>query len=279
MRCSYREFRDGDEVAIEELLKNSFPRFKESNLWFWKYKLNPSFDPSLLVVAEKDGEIVGCNYWLLRDLKLSGNAQVKVALGADVAVHPKHRGCGIGTELMRYPRLSGAFKEKGILMSYMFGRLELTKRLYEPAAGYVVAPNCTITYKKLFNCRQLKERFQQIDQAVKSNEETKKKLKNLAMCVSFKLKGAPEFAVHIEPARVYLEEGEAENPDVIIEGNLPLSFLIVGGTIGVSDLVKVWFTGKVKIRKGLVHIFKIRKAFKVFQTALNYKSQITRTPK
>ena len=29
LRCSYREFRDGDEVGLEELLKNTFPGFKE----------------------------------------------------------------------------------------------------------------------------------------------------------------------------------------------------------------------------------------------------------
>ena len=110
-------------------------------MWFWKYRLNPNFDNSLVVIAEKDGKLVGSNYWLLRDLKLSSNTQVKAALGADIAVHPDYRGQGIGTELIRFPRLSGAFKEKGILVSYMFGRPELNKRFYSPAAGYIVAPN------------------------------------------------------------------------------------------------------------------------------------------
>jgi predicted N-acetyltransferase YhbS len=269
LRCSYREFRDGDEVAIEELLKNVFPRFKENNLWFWKYKLNPSFDPLLLVVAEKDGEIVGCNYWLLRDLKLSSNTQVKAALGADVAVHPDYRGQGIGTELIRFPRLSGAFKEKEILVSYMFGRPELTKRFYSPAAGYVIAPNGTITYRKLFNCRELKAKFQEIDEAIKSNDAMKKQLKELVMCISFRLRGAPEFAVYIEQETVYLEEGKAKNPDVVIEGNLPLSSSIINGT---GHLVKAWLTGKFKVRKGLMKIFRMRKAFKVFRMALDQKS-------
>jgi predicted N-acetyltransferase YhbS len=264
----YRKFRDEDEAALEELLRNTFPSFKENNLWLWKYKLNPSFKSSLVILAEKDGEIVGCNYWMLRELKLLSNLHVKVALGADIAVHPKHRGFGVGTELMRYPRIYGAFKEKGVLLSYMFGRPELSKKFYEPAAGYTVAPNCTLTYKKLFNCNQLKDRFQKIDQAVKSNEELKRKLKDLAMCISFKLKGAPEFSVHIEPEMVYLNEGKAEKPDVIIEGSLPLSSLVLTGTVGTGDLVKAWLTGKFKIKKGLRHIFKIRKAFKLFQAAL-----------
>ena len=268
----YRKFRDGDEADLEELLRNTFPCFKENNLWLWKYKLNPAFKSSLVILAEKDSEIVGCNYWMLRDLKLLSNLHVTVALGGDVAVHPKHRGYGVGTELMRYPRISSAFKEKGVLLSYMFGRPELSKKFYEPAAGYTAAPNYTITYKKLFSCNQLKDRFQKIDQAVKSNKAISKKLKDLAMVVSFKLKGAPEFVVHIEPEKVYLEEGKAENPNVVIEGSLPLSSLVISGTIGLRDLVKSWLLGKVKLRKGFLHVLKMRKAFKLFQMASKQKS-------
>lgn len=272
MSFSYRRFHEGDDASIEELLKITFPSFKEENLWYWKYKLNPCFDSSLVFVAEKDNEIIGSNLWLLRDIKLLGDLRVKAALGADVAVHPKYRGLGVGTELMRYPRLSGAFKEHKILLSYMFGRPELSKRLYQPAAGYIVVPNCTITYRKLFTCRQLKEKFQEIDQAIKSNEELKRKLRDLVMRICFKLQGAPEFSLHIEPEKVYLTEGFAEKPDVIIEGSLPLSSLVVSGAVSTGDLVKASLTGKFKVRKGLLHVFKVRKAFKLFQAASKTKS-------
>ena len=130
----------------------------------------------------------------------------------------------------------------------------------------------TITYRKLFNCQELKEKFQEIDKAIKSNDAIKKQLKELVMCISFRLRGAPEFSVHIEPEKVYLEEGKAENSDVLIEGNLPLSFLIIGGAVSVGDLVKSWLTGKIKIRRGIFHIFKLRKAFMLFQAALSQKS-------
>ena len=107
----------------------------------------------------------------------------------------------------------------------------------------------TIVYRKLFNCQELKAKFQEIDEAIKSNDSIKKQLKNLVMCISFRLSGAPEFSVYIGPEKVYLEEGKAENSDVIIEGNLPLSSLIIGGAVSVSDLVKSWLTGKIKIKR------------------------------
>ena len=273
MSISYRRFRDSDETALESLLKNTFPSFRGSNQWSWKYRQNPKFDESLLVIAERDGKLIGSNYWLLRDLKLSSAVTVRAALAADIAVYPDCRGQGIGTELIRFPRQSGAFKERGILMSYMFGRPELNESLYRPAAGYIIAPNSTITYRRHFNCQELREKFQEINHAINSNGALRDKLKEVVMCISFKLRGAPEFTVHIEPENVYLEEGKLEESEMFIEGSLPLSFLIFGGEISSAYLFRSWITGKINIRKGFHHIFKLRKAFILFQAALREKRQ------
>jgi predicted N-acetyltransferase YhbS/putative sterol carrier protein len=272
LSITYRRFQKGDEEHIVELLKLAFPRLKNEDLWHWKYTLNPSFDASLLVVAEKDGKtIIGTNYWLERTLKLSGNLQVKAVLGADVAVDPAYQGAGIGSELMRYPRMSGVFKEHETLVSYMFGRPELSKRFYRPV-GYIVGSSDTITYRKLFNCRQLKAKFEEINQTIKGNEELRKRLSGLALCLSFRVKGAPDFSLHIEHDKVYLTEGLADKPDVVIEGILPLSSLVVSGAAGTDSLVKALLTGKFKVRKGLLKIFKVRQVFKIFQAALKIKS-------
>jgi putative sterol carrier protein len=90
--------------------------------------------------------------------------------------------------------------------------------------------------------------------------------------ISFKLAGAPEFAVHVESEKVHLEEGKATNPDVVIEGSLPLSFLVIKGSMGFGDLAKAWLTGKVKVKKGLIRVFRIRKVFKLFQIALEQRT-------
>jgi GNAT superfamily N-acetyltransferase/putative sterol carrier protein len=267
LQYSYRKFAEEDELALIEFLKTNL--HTRSDFWVWKYKSNPDFDSSMVAVAEKDGEIVGCNHWLERDLKLSSSLKVRAVLAADIVVHPKHRGRGIGTQLLRFLRLSEVFKKKKIALSYMFAPPKLSKRLYAPVVGYVAAPNSTTTYKKFFNCRELKEEFQRINEMIKSRKELQKKLEGLRMCISFRLKGVPVFAIHIESERVYLEEGEVENPDVIIEGSLPLSFSMMKVKQGIWGLAKTWITGEVKIKKGLMKIFKVLKIFKVFKLAVS----------
>lgn len=267
MTYSFRTYLDRDEAALEALLKSTFRSFKQKNYWLWKYKSNPNFDPSLVVLAEKDGQLIGCNHWLPRNIKLSSNLQVRAVLAADVAVDPAYRGQGVGKELVGYLRSSGTFEEKGIVISYMFTKPKLNKGLYQPTAGYFLLPTCATTYKKLFNCDKLREKFQKIDQAIKSSEKAKKKLEGLNLAVGFKLKGAPEFTLHIKPDGVRLDEGKPQKPDVFIEGNLPLSASIIDGDAGTGDLVKAWITGKIKVKKGLRNIFKMRRAFKIMQTA------------
>jgi hypothetical protein len=58
---------------------------------------------------------------------------------------------------------------------------------------------------------------------------------------------------------------------MLIEGNLPLSMLTIGGTVGLGNLVKLLLTGKVKIKKGVFHVFRLRKILVLFQKVLNQK--------
>jgi predicted N-acetyltransferase YhbS len=269
LQYSYRKYENKDQLALEGLLKSAFTSFSQSGYWFWKYRANPYFDPSLIVLAEKDGKLVGCNHWLLRDLKLTSSATVRAALGADIAVSPEERGHGIGRELVRYFRLSGAFKKKAIVISYMFSDPRLRKRLYEPAAGYIIAPNSTTTYKKFFNCRKLKEEFQLINDAIDSKKTAKIQLKGLKLCVLFRLQGTPSFSVYVGPEGIHLDEGEAKNPDVVVEGGLPLSFSFIESKSGLWDWAKAWLIGRFRIKKGKFKITKMLRVFRLIKQAIS----------
>jgi putative sterol carrier protein len=242
-------------------------------MFTWKYSQNPELANSLVIVAEKDGEVVGSNYWIFRRFQLMKNLSVNAALAADIAVNPKERGNGVGTKLLLYPRLSGAFKKNKIAVSYMFSSQELSKKLYKPAAGYIAAPGGTTTYRKLFTCNDLKVTFERINTVVQSSEELKRKVADLTMHIHFKLRGVPEFLLSIEPGKISVNEVAMKEPDVVIEGSLPLSSLMLKGDFGLSKIMKAFFAGEVKVSKGLLKINKVRSALKLFQTALNQSSR------
>jgi GNAT superfamily N-acetyltransferase len=262
---SYRNFKDQDEPALTQLLKSGFPVFNKSDYWNWKYKKNPNFDPALIVIAEENGKLIGCNHWLQRDLKLSSGLKVRTTLAGDLLVDPEYRGHGIAAELLGVLRSSEAIKNNCITLSYMFAPLKLNKRLYSPVAGYVAAPNSTSTYKKFFNCRELKAKAEQINKRIKTNQEFMAKLQGLKMQALFRLNGMPPFTLQIKPDGFGIEENVAEKPDVVIEGSLPLSSTIFDGRIGMRNLVKDWLEGKIKIKKGFLKILKLQKAFRILQ--------------
>ena len=152
-----------------------------------------------MIIAEKDEKIVGCNHWLARELKLSNRLNIKAALAGDLLVNPEHRGCGVAAELLRKMRSPQIIKKNGLALTYMFAPLKLNNRLYEPVAGYIAAPNSTCTYRKMFNCKQLKEKISRLDSAIKQKSDLKEKLANLQMTVLFKLTGSPPFSLTFGP--------------------------------------------------------------------------------
>ena len=231
--------------------------------------LYPDFDSSLVVVAEKDGQIVGCNHWLPRDLKISSDLTVKASLGGDIVVSPEHRGKKVGKGLLKFFRTSKVFDDKGIVLTYMFADPELDRRLYKPAVGYVFAPDSTTVYAKYLNSRRLKKTFVTINEALQSRHDLQNAIKGINMRIQFRLRGAPTFLITLSSNHVDFTEGESENADVIVEGEFPLFSAAVEGMIGLSSLVKPLFMRKLIVKKGKLKIFKLFKVLRLFKTVLS----------
>ncbi len=266
---SYRTFVDDDAPAVMNLVHKAFPFFLGGNYWVWKYLSNPNFDPALVVIAEKDGEVVGCNHWLLRNFKLTNELTLKASLGGDIVVAPQHRGHGVGKGLLKFLRSSKAFNEKGIILTYMFADPKLNRRLYKPAVGYVFAPDATTVYSKYLNTRRMQERFLKINEVLRSKPDMQNELEGLTLRMMFRLRGSPIFSIVLSSNQVDFVEGELENADVIIEGDFPLFSNVVEGLVGLDLLVKSLFMRKLRIKKGKLKIFKLFKVLKTFKTALS----------
>ncbi len=53
-----RDFKQGDEIAVNSLFNSTFHQKRPLDEWYWKFKQNP-FGKSQIFIAEKDNNIVG----------------------------------------------------------------------------------------------------------------------------------------------------------------------------------------------------------------------------
>ena len=90
----FRNYKDGDEHQIVELLNQVYNNWGTVEEWCRKYKLNPNFDPRLIFVCEDKDKIVGCVHYLRRDLKFNSNS-LHAYIGGDGATLPAYSGRGV----------------------------------------------------------------------------------------------------------------------------------------------------------------------------------------
>ena len=106
-----RAFEAADEPQVLELLKAAFgawpgeiERGAPAEFFRWKHMASP-FGPSVLMVAETDGEVIGFYAYMAWRFR----AQVGVLTtmrGVDLAVHPAHRRRGVSLAIRAEPEFS-----------------------------------------------------------------------------------------------------------------------------------------------------------------------------
>jgi N-acetylglutamate synthase-like GNAT family acetyltransferase len=97
-----RRVEEEDIPAIVGLLKASLGESmipKSEKLWKWKHMDNP-FGASPVLVAEKDGQLIGVRAFLKWDFQHKGQI-VRACRAVDTAVHPDYQGQGIFTRLTK----------------------------------------------------------------------------------------------------------------------------------------------------------------------------------
>jgi len=249
---SFRVLTSEDKIGAMKLLNDTFNISKE--FLIWKYELNPDFDPSFAVVALNNGQVVGCAYWLPRDLKISNSTSVRAAQGADLAVHVDHRGHGVGKALIASE--NQVLENKNVVMSYGFIETELVKHIHGPQIGLVAVPTSTTVYRKYLNCSRIREKAALLNRIISFDEITRAKLANLRMRVSFRFMGVPPFIAKIDPNEICIEEDDLVSPDLKVEFDLPLSALTKSKKRTLI-LMKALLTRKIRISGSLENIIKL----------------------
>jgi predicted N-acetyltransferase YhbS len=255
-----RTFTKGDEEAVAALVKRTNADNARSllggELWEWKYLQNPNFDPSLVVVAERKGRIVGCNHWLLRDIKLSRSSVCKAILCGDIAVDPNHRKRGLGKSLLLFLRSSGLSNAKGSVLNYMFANPELGKRLYGPTVGYIPISTSTIRYVKRWSWRNVVRKVNEIN-TNPSQEDGLGKRATDDFAVVFHVIGAPPLTITFNGGRTKTSEESIVDARLKITTDLATFTALSRREKRVRRLLKAVLGRKLKVKGSLSSIIKL----------------------
>jgi predicted N-acetyltransferase YhbS len=266
---SCRVFRCEDEEEVRQLTKNVFNIFLDGEFWIWKYKLNPSFNPSLVMVAERDGVIIGCNHWLLRNFKLSPTLETKAVLGADIAVHPEYRGRGVGTSLLRSLRSSEVLRNEKPSIVYIFANPSMAKHFHIPAGGYVPAPDRTVVYFKILNWKKFADNANKLNEQIAAGK-FKDRLSKFELKVLFEISNVPPLYFCMSEKGVTVGEKE-QNAEITITGDLATFQKIRTEKKRKWSMFKALFTMKLRVKGKPKKLVTFYKNFWMLQEILSRK--------
>lgn len=262
-----RTLRKEDESVVRQLVESTFTIFSLRSFWDWTYLRNPSFDRSLVAVAEEAGKIVGCNHWLPRKVKLSDSIVVDAMLGASIVVTPEYRKKGVGRALIHFLR-SQHDKRKPTLM-YMFADPELRKHFHASVGGYIPAPGGTVLYRKILNWDKVKMNATEFNERVKRGE-FRDRLAMTDLTVAFKVQGAPPLCLHLDGEGVETD-ASVESADLTVSSDMATLSRIKGGRSGLRALIWSLLTGRLRFRGDMRKMLTMRKNMWVFREILGGK--------
>lgn len=253
-----RTYREGDEEGIVEMYRNGSSREIDIEHWTWRNKLSPYFDPSLVFIAEENGKMIACGQAQLRNLKINQSLTVKASQGVNLVVRREHRRRGVATEMMYLVRRR--LRDKGAIIHYGITLPWTHKRVYTKRGGTLTSRNlfCNTEYVKFLNCASLKQKALVVNEVLSEYHDLRSKLMDLDLTILFHLKAFPPFALKVRQGEISVEEGEPiASPNVVITASAL--------STGMFTLMKMFFSGEVKIR-GLLHNFlSLYRFFKVMR--------------
>lgn len=243
-----RIFSSKDSNAVRELIKTTFYDFLDGNYWDWKHLRNPDFDPSLVAVVEKNGEIIGCSHGIPRKLKIMEDVKVNSVLGCDLAVKPEHRGQGLGKELLLQCRTQEAVGNRKVVLFYHFTNMNLAKEIHIPFFGDTKVKSSVKQFYKITSWKKLISFMEEKNIKQALYEKISSKIKDLNFVILFRMIGAPPLALHFSKGNIELSEEGCEDADIIIEGKISVFTSFLGSKKIKWQLLEAVLKRKLKIK-------------------------------
>jgi len=255
-----RTYTEGDwEKTLEMILGHNPELNYTSEYWNWRNRLSPHFDPSLVLVAEENGNVIGCGHSQVWDLKISQLLTVRGALATDVFVHREYRRRGIGSEIRRVMKKN--LTERGAVIIIALP----TPETYRPTKrGTFAIPmhlNCKTAYTKHLDCEPLKRKVLLANKALSEHHEIRSEFMKLNLNVLFRLKGFPPFVLELSQGKVTINEGEPiYTTNVAVTASKGIS-----SSTRLLTIAKMFFSGDIKVRGLLRNFLSLYRCFKIFK--------------
>jgi GNAT superfamily N-acetyltransferase len=232
----------------------------ESQYFQWKYERFPGLGPENTIVVKKDDSLVGAmTLWPMK-VKICPAHTLDILVAGGAATHPQFRGKGIWWKYMEGARLSCRKKGASLLFGYVTSatvtyRARVARGIRELFTQHYLVK--ILNYPNFFRAA-LKS------QESKSMEKVGEKLGKTDETILLVPHDANPFSVRIKGGNIEILEEAAENPTVVIKGNI--SKLIYARSI--FQVLKLLITRKIKLRISLKRIKSVYDAFKVLRSVM-----------
>lgn len=273
---TFRPSKQLEQNEILELLKKNFEMPPE--YWRWKYIDNPTVDPSLNMVVEKDGKIIGCGCWLPRSLRISNKLELNSLMAAHVAIDQEFRKYGLGRKLIESIRTTRAFeKNDSVLILALILQAPTYKNYFKHITHHTQISDSTIIYTKLLTLRQLIRQIENINKKILAKPENASALSKLELSIRFRLIGAPPFVVRFLSKGIQLDEESSEmihkKVTFTVKGGLMFIKEMAEGSRSITNLINGLIRRKIVLSGNPFRLYRLYKAYKLIRSSYQPKRQ------
>lgn len=237
-----RTYRPGDETAILALLNEVFAAgWGDLRQWRAKHSHRAAFDPSEIVLAEREGVLIGCLHSAMFPVRIAPGAAVLAAVDGDLAVRPGARGSGVA-ELL-YAASSELLRQRGVALRCGYANPDVGVHFYRRVLGYVSGFDRTVAYNKTLNPALLRAGLLRLFDTTEEEPDPGR-----GPTVEIAVGGVSLFLVRLGPKGVAPVRHPAARGDLRVEVCQKHLNTLHQGDSRLAGFIRLWLLGALRVR-------------------------------
>ena len=212
-----RRFATGDEPGIVSVLaqcKDDTWGARGVPDWEWRHTQRPGFVPEDVVVAEADGQIIGCFHGAVLPIKIDDGLTVPMSYDGDYSVLPDHRGGNITRQA--YDLTDNELTARGVALRGGFTTRELNQRFYHKRFGYVFVRTTTTVQSKILSLEPLEQPVRELGARLLARSRVRRALSTERRVIDLNVEGLPACHLTLSGDGIELAGGTAAKPALLV---------------------------------------------------------------